>query len=223
MTRTQQGWIDEYRKRSAYWSHDGNPKRPHAELASGNHSSGFFNSRLVIPDEALMRDAASDLLALFESQGGTLTDIECVVGPQTGATMLAKYMSETVTAITGQPCLHYSPAKHEEGGVKSMVFTSEEFTDLCLRQVLLCEDVLTTGGSVDLTAKVVDDAAGVILPFVAVLVNRSGLAQASGRKIVSLIERHMPIWAPGECPLCKAGSQAIKPKGENWALLNAEY
>ena len=63
-----------------------------------------------------------------------------------------------------------------------------------------------------------------MFPFVAVLVNRSGLTEVGGKKIVALIDRPMPMWTPDECPLCKAGSEAIRAKGsENWARLKATY
>ena len=103
-----------------------------------------------------------------------------------------------------------------------MVFNEEELRLLPKKSILLCEDVLTTGGSVDLVAKAITSAHGTVLPFILVLVNRSGLTEASGNKIVALIDQPMPMWTPEECPLCKEGSEAIRPK-DNWALLNAIY
>ena len=90
--------------------------------------------------------------------------------------------------------------------------------------MVLCEDVLTTGGSVDLASTAVTNAGGTTLPFILVLVNRSGLKEVSGKKIIALIDRPMPTWAPDECPLCKEGSEAIRPKGPpEWARLNDSY
>lgn len=112
--------------------------------------------------------------------------------------------------------------KERTDGAKSMVFTDEDLGILPGQTVLLCEDVLTTGGSVDLTATAVTNAGGIVLPFLLVLVNRSGLTEAGGKKIVALIDRPMPMWTPEECPLCKEGSEAIRPK-DNWAALNAAH
>jgi orotate phosphoribosyltransferase len=223
--RTQEYWINQYQQKSALWMHDGNPKRPHARLTSGKHSNGFFNSRLIIPDEELLLDAASDLLELFVQQGGNLSKVEVVVGLQTGATKLARLLSGQVPQYNNCLCLWASPAKHEpEEGKKLMVFSSEELALLPGKWILLCEDVLTTGGSVDLTANAVTNAGGIVLPFVLVLVNRSGLTKVNGKKIVALIDRAMPMWMPDECPLCKSGSEAIRPKApEDWARLRAVY
>lgn len=220
MTRTQSQWINEYKKKDALWIHDGNPKRPHALLTSGQHSNGFFNSRLVIPDEPLLREAASDLLELFVQQGGDVSKVKGVVGPQTGATKLAEFLKEDI----GGNCFSASPAKNETAGQKSMVFNDEDLKLLPGKAILLCEDVLTTGGSVDLAADSVTQAGGIILPFILVLVNRSGLTEVSGKKIIALIDHAMPMWAPDECPLCNQGSTALRPKDkDSWKLLNAEH
>lgn len=221
MLRTQEYWVREYEQKGALWIHDGNPKRPHALLTSGKHSNGFFNSRLVISDENLLHDAASYLLHFFTEQSGKVSEVRVVVGPQTGATKLAEFLSIEVMASTGNGCFWASPAKHESEGKKSMIFSEDELVYLPDQTVLLCEDVLTTGGSVDLTVTAVTNAGGIVLPFILVLVNRSGLTEVAGKKIIALIDHPMPMWTPDECPLCKEGSEAIRPKGENWARLCA--
>jgi orotate phosphoribosyltransferase len=226
MTRTEEQWINEYQKKDALWIHDGNPKRPHALLASGNHSNGFFNSRPVIADEKLLRDAADDLVVLFLRNHGDIAAIEGVVGPQTGATKLAELVSNSVKGYTGdctvESCFWASPAKHENEGKKSMVFSEEDLALLSGKTVLLVEDVLTTGGSVELASTAVTSTGGIVLPFILLLVNRSGLAEANGKKTLALIDREMPMWSPEDCPLCKEGSEAVRPK-DNWVLLNASY
>lgn len=221
MTRNTAGWIAEYRKKGALWIHDGNMKRPHALLTSGNHSSGFFNSRLVIADEPLLRDAAADLLEIFKKRGGAFYEIKGVVGPQTGATKLAQFLSEKLRCFANKP-FHCSPAKHEEDSIKSMVFTEEEIGLINQQRVLLCEDVITTAKSVELAAAAVEKAGGYLLPYVLVLVNRSGLEKVNGKQIIALIDRHMSTWTPDECLLCKESSEAVRPK-DNWGRLNAEH
>ena len=221
MTRTTEGWIREYQMKDALWMHDGNAEHPHALLTSGKHSNGFFNSRLVIPDEPLLRDAAFDLLELLGNTGGIEgREIDIVVGPQTGATKLAELISGQIPDCTGYPCHWASPAKDEQQGQKSMVFSGEDLRLLPRRSILLCEDVLTTGGSVDLTSTAITNAGGIVLPFILTLVNRSGLTEVDGKNIIALIDRPMPMWNPGHCPLCSMGSEALRPK-DNWAQLNA--
>lgn len=222
MFRTQEEWIAVYQSKDAYWLHDSNSNRPHALLTSGKHSNGFFNSRLVIPDDQLMREAASDLVDHFLLQGGDITAVETVVGPQTGATKLAQFIDEELNA-RGVRCLWASPAKDDTTGEKYMVFTDDDREKVQGRDALLCEDVLTTGGSVELTVDALAFAGSFPMSTVLVLVNRSGHTHVGSMRIVALIDISMPMWLPEECPLCQAGSEAIRPKGENWALLNASY
>lgn len=217
-----EGWIRKYQEKDALWIHDGNPLRPHALLTSGLHSNGFFNSRLVIPDEALLGKAAEDLVDLLLPNCST-SNVGVAVGPQTGATKLAELIAGVITKRRGWKCNFASPAKDEVDGRKFMWFTPSDRTLVHGRYSMLCEDVLTTGGSVELTANAVMDCAGMVLPFVGALVNRSGKDEIGKSKIVALINRDMPTWSPEECPLCAQGSEAIRPKGENWARLNAEY
>lgn len=224
MKRNSNGWRYAYEMREALWIHDGNPKRPHALLTSGKHSNGFFNSRLVIPDEVLLRDAASDLLDLFVKQGGDVSKVNGVVGPQTGATRLAEFIRDEIIENIRDLCFWASPEQREDEGVKSMVFDQEELGFLPGRSVLLCDDVLTTSGSVGLVATAVTEAGGDVLPFILVLVNRSGLKEANGKKIIALIDHPMPMWKPDKCLLCPQGSEALMAKDpENWKRLNANY
>ena len=227
MLRTADSWIKQYQQKDALWFHDGNPKRPHPLLTSGMHSNGFFNSRLIISDEVLLHLAASDLTEMCPIWEIDLDEIKGVVGPQTGATKLAEFVSYQVMAYTGKPCFWMSPAKNEVDGVKSMIFNHEELDLLPGQTVLLCEDVITTGDSVDLAADAVLRAGGFVLPAIVALVNRSGLEMVSGKTIIALINHPMPIWTPEDCKehhLCSLGSEAIRPKGPpEWARLNATY
>ncbi len=90
--------------------------------------------------------------------------------------------------------------------------------------VLIVEDVVTTGGTTLRTADAVRKAGGSVFDTIAVMVNRSGKKSIGDYSIVSLIDYEMLIWTPEKCPLCKKGSEAIRPKDkDNWGKLNAEY
>jgi len=90
--------------------------------------------------------------------------------------------------------------------------------------VLLCEDVLSTGGSISLTQEAITDCGAIALPAVLALVNRSGLWGIDGSKIFALVDRPIQSIDPKRCKLCYAGSEAIRPKeGKNWGRLNAIY
>ncbi len=219
-----ENWEAEYKRKGALWVHDGNPVRPHALLTSGKHSNGFFNSRLVIESEELLSMAARDLVTkLLRIDSYVIDSLDCVVGPATGATKLAMLIARDINSYF--PPDHwrfwYSPKKGETENGRIMVF-QENMHPYRYDEVLLCDDVLTTGGSLKLTENAVERDSAFVLPFVLVLVNRSGFKSVNGKRIISLVDREMPIWKKDECPLCKNGSKAIRPK-DNWELLNAEY
>ena len=227
-------WIKEYEKRQAFWVHDGNVRRPHVCLRSGKHSNGFFNSRPVIAEDDLLKMAACDLCELFQIRGYDHLAIEAIVGPQTGATKLAKLLADDFSALikrsialTHQVVFSASPAKYEGAdGVITMIFQEKDLILLPEKSALLCEDVISTGGSIGRTVTALENCGGKVLPYVLTLVNRSGLKEIDGRKIVALIDQPMEMWDPDDCPLCKQGSEVIiddvkDPK--NWARLNAKY
>jgi orotate phosphoribosyltransferase len=231
MIRTENSWLSLYQERGALWLHNGNPNRPHVLLTSGKHSSGFFNSESVMEDPLLLDEAARDLVQLVGERGTGIGTIDRVVGPAMGAITLANDLARHISMARrghGVPrtvCLRAYAEKDEGEGTDAKTMVLKRTTVKPREKILLCEDVLTTGGSVDLTASAVEAAGGTVLPFVAILVNRSGLKEVNGRKIIALIDRPMPMWSAEECPLCRQGSEAIRrPKGaESWSRLNVVH
>lgn len=99
------------------------------------------------------------------------------------------------------------------------------------QQLLLVEDFCTKGTGLSEAvrdiASVSDDPSS-IMPYEIVIINRGGLKEIKVEGIgtytvTPLAEHRISDWDPerGECPLCKLGSVAIKPKDppENWELL----
>jgi orotate phosphoribosyltransferase len=90
-------------------------------------------------------------------------------------------------------------------------------------KVLICEDIITTGGSAMEAASIIEELGAEVVAF-ASLANR-GFCQREGSTIESKSECKLPVktpffalddftfkmFTPDECPLCKEGSTAIKP------------
>ena len=204
--------------------HDGNIRRPHAILASLKHSGGFFNSELVMEDAALLAEACSNILHKLERAGLVLSEVDRVVGPAMGAITIAHEIARQISEGTGHRCLRAYPIKVDDRtDHKTMRF--DKTTIKKGERVLGCEDVSTTKKSIMLAMDAVTSLGGIILPFTAMLVNRSGFDDVNGSKIIALITQHLPTWEAEECPLCKAGSEAIAEvkKPANWARLTAAY
>ena len=77
-------------------------------------------------------------------------------------------------------------------------------------RVLLAEDVTTTGGSVK-EVLVAAGAAGGEVVAVTSVVDRSGGKAEFGVPYFSLFQMEVHNFQPESCPMCQAGSTAVKP------------
>jgi orotate phosphoribosyltransferase len=75
---------------------------------------------------------------------------------------------------------------------------------------LVVEDVVTTGGSTREVIQCVEESGGVVVG-VGMLIDRSGGTATYPMKHATLTTVAATTYPPDICPLCKAGSQAIKP------------
>jgi len=75
---------------------------------------------------------------------------------------------------------------------------------------LVVEDVITTGGSTRETIECVEGAGGRVLA-VGSLIDRSGGKADLGQPKASLVTLEVQNYHPSDCPLCQAGSPAVKP------------
>ncbi len=218
MLHTEKDWILEYEKRNAFWLHAGDPKFPHVRLTGNFHSNGYFNSELVMEDPVFLDQACLELVRRLRGGGLDLTQIDRVVGPAMGAIDMASEIAYHISTIAMRTCLRAYAEKSSVGGVKRMVFKRTNIYNG--ERILIVEDVTTTGRSVKLVADAVQRAGGIVVPFVVLLVNRSGREKLHGRQIFALVNRSMSKWSPKKCPLCKKGSRALRPKGtKNWSQL----
>ena len=200
---SEKAWIRSFQNAGALWLYEGEPSpdKPHGEMTSGKHSNGFFNASLVIKDPHLLNSACSELSSLI----GGKSQVSWVIGSAMGAVTIAYQMWDFVDSA------------------KYAGFTEKVVDDMVLKrfslepdsQVLVVEDVMTTGGTTRKTIAAIERAGGQVIDTIGVLVNRSGMVDLDGRKIVALIERELPLWESENCPYCKIGSKALRPK-EHW-------
>jgi orotate phosphoribosyltransferase len=198
-------WKKTFEDYGAIWIHNGSPDQPHALLTSGLHSDGFVNCTFVTQHPKILQSAVSE--GLKDVLSGT--NAEWVIGSAFGAITLAHAIAYHIGARAG-----FTEKDGEFMKLSRFEVSPED-------RVLVVEDTITTGGSTKKTIEGIK-AAGVedsrILPYIVSLVNRSGKDDLDGRKIRALLTLNIHAWTPAECPLCKMGSQAVRPKG-NWQVL----
>jgi len=177
----------------------------HFQLKSGRHGDAYVEKFQVLQDPA----ATSELCAFFAARGRggdgeTLVDL--VAGPTTGGVILA---FETARQL-GVRSIFAEEVRADDGATRREF--RRGFRIEPGERLLLVDDILTTGGSLQAMLPAVEAAGGEILECL-VLVDRSGGRAAidapSGRRypLRSLWQLDLPTYerGPATCPLCADG------------------
>lgn len=164
----------------------------HFLLTSGKHSNRYIQCAQVLKEPKVTEKLVSHLAKQLEGK------YDLVVGPAMGGVVVAYEMGRQL----GIPALF----TEREKGEMTLRRNFEIPTDA---RVLVVEDVITTGGSVQEVVDLVKKAGGIIVD-VAVLVDRSGGNHVLEIPPVSLVKLEVETYSPDDCPLCKE-SQPVKP------------
>ena len=181
----------------------------HFLLSSGNHSQFYLQSAKVLENPALAGKLANELFGVIKNAG---ISFESVCSPALGG-ILAGY-------------------ELARAGNKRFIFTERVDGQMTLRRgfevkkgekFIICEDVITTGGSAVESAKIIESLGGEVVGYAA-LASRGFCKMVGGlenpapnaklpsdKPFFALGEFGFAMFAPNECPLCKSGSKAIKP------------
>ncbi|MCR4942605.1 MAG: orotate phosphoribosyltransferase [Campylobacter sp.] len=181
----------------------------HFLLSSGNHSGFYLQSAKVLENPSLAGELAQELANVIHESG---IKFDSVCSPALGG-ILAGYELARVSK-------------------KRFIFTERVDTVMTLRRgfevkkgerFIICEDIITTGGSALEASKVIQSQGGIVVGFAALanrgfckVANLGNKAKASAKlpsdlPLFSLGNFDFEIYAPELCPLCKNGSKAIKP------------
>ncbi len=185
----------------------------HFILSSGNHSRFYLQSAKVLEQPQTAEMLAKALAEEIRASG---IHIDTVVAPALGG-ILAGY--ELARAL----------------GVRSL-FVERKEGKMELRRgfeisqgekILICEDIITTGGSAMEAMEIITQLGGEVVAFGA-LANRGfckrvgsdGEAKSNcklpcGIPFFALGDFEFEIYSPQDCPMCKEGSIAIKPGSRN--------
>jgi orotate phosphoribosyltransferase len=170
----------------------------HFRLTSGLHSGQYFQCARVLQYpkfcEVLCRDIASHF------QGG---GIDVVVAPALGGIVVGQETGRLLNVRT-------MFAERSEGVMQ----LRRGFESRPGERVLVCEDVVTTGGSVNEVIGIVKSSGGVIAG-VGYIVDRSGgsvrFAVDQGGSQHPAMTLSVVTYPPDYCPLCQQGLPVIKP------------
>jgi orotate phosphoribosyltransferase len=182
----------------------------HFLLASGNHSSRYLQSAKVMEypkKAALLTDALAEMI----KDAGL--DVDTVCAPAIGGILTGYELARSLDVRS-------IFVEKKEGGME----LRRGFTIAKGEKIIICEDIITTGGSALKAALAIEALGGEVVAF-ASLANR-GFCKRIGGNDTAKAECSLPentplfalddftfeMYAPEDCPLCKEGkSEAIKP------------
>ncbi len=181
----------------------------HFLLSSGNHSQFYLQSAKVLENPKTAEILAKELAKEIKKSS---LQIDTVCSPALGG-LLAGY--ELARALG----VRFIFSERVQG----VMSIRRGFEVKNKEKVLICEDVITTGGSAMEAAKAIEDMGGEVVGFAA-LANR-GFCKRQGSDIKRAenckLPENLPLFAledftfeifePEKCPLCKEGSKAVKP------------
>lgn len=166
----------------------------HFLLTSGRHSNRYMQCARVLQYPHYAEKLGAALAEGFKDAG-----VEAVIGPAMGGIIVAHEVGRAL----GTRAFF---AEREQGVMTlRRGFTLEPGT-----RVLVCEDVVTTGGSVREVMEVVREK-GAQVVGVGVLVDRSGGKVDFGVPLRALLTLEIPSYDAAECPLCREGLPLVKP------------
>jgi orotate phosphoribosyltransferase len=166
----------------------------HFLLTSGLHSSHYFQCAKVLQYPKYLHLFAGELAKHFE-----YSEIELVISPAIGGVVVGTEVGRMLDVRT--------IFAERENGVMSL---RRGFEMKKGERVLVVEDVVTTGGSVNEIIQLAKKA-DAKLAGVGYIVDRSNGKTTFNAKTFSVLQMDMITYTPDACPLCKKGTPAVKP------------
>ncbi len=166
----------------------------HFLLTSGRHSNVYFQCAKVLQYPEYTELVCSNIVEHFKSY-----DIDTVIAPAIGGIVVGQEVARQLK--------------------KRFIFAEREDKALTLRRgftlsegekVLVCEDVVTTGGSVFEVIDIVKNA-GAQVAGVGFIVDRSNGKVDFGFPQFSTMKMEAVSFTADECELCKKGIPVVKP------------
>ncbi|MDD5716906.1 MAG: orotate phosphoribosyltransferase [Sulfuricurvum sp.] len=181
----------------------------HFKLSSGNHSQYYLQSAKVLEDPKTAKLLADALAVKIQENG---IEIDTVCAPALGGLIAGFALA---TALDKRSIF----AERVNGEMQ----IRRGFEISAGEKVLICEDIITTGGSAMEAAKAVEALGGIVVGFAALanrgfckregseLERKANCALPEGKPLFALADFNFEMYAPESCPLCADGSEAIKP------------
>lgn len=165
----------------------------HFQLTSGLHSAQYFQCAKVLQFPKYAEMLCKEIASKFRNQA-----VDVVIAPALGGIVVGQEVGRQLNVRT--------------------MFTERKDGTMQLRRgfeinnnekILVCEDVITTGGSVREVIDIVKNNGGIVVG-VSAIVDRSG-GKISFDNLFATISLEVITYKPDACPLCQKGIPVEKP------------
>lgn len=173
----------------------------HFVYNSGRHSSVYINK-----DALYLHTGISKKLCQRMAQPYDADTIDVVVGPVLGGIVLSQWTTHAlnVRRTAGETLAVY--AEKAAGSDQNFTFTRGYDKHIAGKNILIVEDILTTGGSVRRVIELVRKHGGNVIG-VSALCNRGNVqaCDVGNVPIATLITLDLETYAADVCPFCQSG------------------
>ena len=169
----------------------------HFQLTSGLHSPQYFQCARVLQYPEHATSLCGAIARQFRNE-----PVEVVVSPAMGGIIVGQEVGRHL----GKRAIF---AERKDGRLQ----LRRGFQIARGEKVLVCEDVITTGGSVKEVVDIVKRNGGIVLG-VGAIVDRSG-GKVKFDDQYSTMTMEVIVFGPEDCPLCKQGIPIEKPGSRN--------
>ena len=169
----------------------------HFVYASGKHGKVYINKDAIYPRTAHICRLCYAIAEKFAND-----NINVVAAPAVGGVILSQWVAHFLSQIDGYEVLSIYAEKSEDS---SFVFRRGYNKLISGRNILVVEDVITTGNSVKKVIEAVRVAGGNVVGVGALCNSAQVTAQDIGNvpRLRSLVNMKLDTWDLSQCPLCK--------------------
>lgn len=181
----------------------------HWLLTSGQHATLYIRKERIILDPPLFRRVTVSLTNQCNE-----FNFDLVTGPAVVGAILAA----PIAFLAGKPLIF--PEKTTKMSIKVMEYREVYQRVIPHKRILVIEDIVTTGSSINMVIKSIQQLGGEIAAVVAIW-NRQGFQPRAwdgvdfkGNPIpfVCLVNEHVPSWTKENCPACAKKIALTDPK-----------
>jgi orotate phosphoribosyltransferase len=166
----------------------------HFQLTSGRHSDTYMQCARILEDPALTTDLAREMVARLPKD----LEVDLVAAPAVGGIIIGFAVAQALDT-------RFIFSERQNG---TMVFR-RAFEVPKGTKVLVVEDVVTTGGSVNEVVQLVREAGGEVAGVTSII-DRGG-DKAFDAPFYPLLELNVESWDPANCQLCQEGIELYSP------------